>query len=150
MSQELEPIITDYDISQFVGRIRRGVNPEDICRLIRDHYETNRRSLVPNAGGQWTPLSDGEYDGLEVCSNGSEIGLTFLDVYDIDWPIERVLPDNIRLCRLNSDAPQVPLTIPDEVRDAMAILFDYSNRFGYEMADAIDIVRPWLEAQRPQ
>lgn len=49
------------------------------------------------AQGEWTPLADGIYDGLEV--TGNEISLNSYDAYGIAWPVEHQFDDTIRLCR---------------------------------------------------
>jgi ribosomal protein L32 len=58
---------------------------------------------------QWEPLPDGNYDGLEVSANGSEIGLSTHDVHGIQWPVDHWLSDDIRLCRRKTDALPQPV-----------------------------------------
>jgi hypothetical protein len=61
---------------------------------------------VPSAGGQWTPLEDGEFNldgnGISIEDNGK----TLIIFDDIIGDAVAELPDNIRLCRLTGDAPQ--------------------------------------------
>lgn len=174
MSDELEPLWTDEEINERAQRweslaIGQANMPmadyiEAAMLEVKARYEADRRAPVANnaaSAGVWEPVPDMEYKSpsgrsLEVNNH----------ILMIEYGIEVILPDNIRLCRLVADAPQVPLTIPDEVREAIEILLHYMVdraddmwvRYDDEEMHALDAgarmsameVRSWLAEQRPQ
>lgn len=103
---------------------------------------------------QWEPLPDGNYDGLEVSANGSEIGLSTHDVHGIQWPVDHWLSDDIRLCRRNPNAQPQPASVPVEairtIVYALQAWWSYTSDAGLpsktEVRD-LEIVRRWLDAQ---
>lgn len=109
---------------------------------------------------QWEPLPDGNYDGLEVSANGSEIGLSTHDVHGIQWPVDHWLSDDIRLCRRKTDALPQPASVPDdEVLDWLKRLvlakenemLCYIQRYDYEenstQLATCRAALAWLDAQ---
>lgn len=103
---------------------------------------------------RWEPVPDGEYitpnkSQLKVDERDHEIAVRYWHHDELEWAWCQ-LPANWQLCRLTA-SPQPPapqVTMPADVAEAIGVLFDYHDKFGYEMDDAINIVQLWLERQK--
>lgn len=138
--QASAPLLDDSAIKQAAERIRLGVDPEAVCKLIRDAYENAcaaemqalRAELAAAQAqlqGAWVPVPDGRYDAqhfhhkITIDRDYLKLSVPGLD----GGPHEEVevgLPEGWRLCRavaapVAEDTPaqgtQLTLTLPAQI-----------------------------------